>query len=98
MNGQAFFDMSRWLAREKGILPNEIVIFGYSIGTGAAAQIAKEMEDAGTPLAGLILYVLKFAIFIIIFRWKNSLKTWFALVSDNILVSRHHMTKFPASN
>lgn len=43
-----------WLS-EAGHRPEDVVIYGESLGTGVAVQAARELADAGTPLRGLVL-------------------------------------------
>jgi len=43
-----------WIT-SKGVKPDCIVIHGESLGCAVAVRLAREMEDAGTPPAGLIL-------------------------------------------
>ncbi|MCH2546721.1 MAG: alpha/beta hydrolase [Alphaproteobacteria bacterium] len=41
--------------KEFNVPPARILLYGESLGTGIATQMAKEMADANTPVAGLIL-------------------------------------------
>lgn len=43
-----------WLAGQ-GIMPSNVVIYGESLGTGVAVQLALELAQAGTPARALIL-------------------------------------------
>jgi hypothetical protein len=43
-----------WIT-SKGVAPERIVIHGESLGCAVAVRLAREMEDAGTPPAGVIL-------------------------------------------
>ena len=40
---------------DKGIGPNRIILYGESLGSGIATQIAKELADQGTPARGVVL-------------------------------------------
>ncbi|MFP4137271.1 MAG: alpha/beta hydrolase [Halomonas sp.] len=44
----------RWLSEEQGLAPDEIVLFGRSLGAGVAAELAAALEPE-TPPAALIL-------------------------------------------
>lgn len=44
-----------WLARDKGIDPGRVVLFGRSLGGGVAARLAADLTSAGTEPGGLIL-------------------------------------------
>ncbi len=54
-DGRAYID---WLLYEKGFTPKEIVIYGESIGSGTAVQMASEYDIAGlileVPFASLL--------------------------------------------
>jgi len=40
---------------DRGIGPGQIILYGESLGSGVATQMAKEMADQGTPVRGLVL-------------------------------------------
>ena len=42
------------LARD-GIMPAQIILYGESLGTGVATQVAATLADAGTPVKGVVL-------------------------------------------
>lgn len=43
------------LLAQRGISPDQIIIYGESLGTGVATQMAVELATDGTPLRGLVL-------------------------------------------
>ncbi len=43
-----------WLS-ERGVQPNDIVLYGASLGSGVATAMAAEQATLGTPVAGVIL-------------------------------------------
>lgn len=45
----------QWLTEKKGIDPDQVIVFGRSLGGGVAAALARELHDAGVHPAGLIL-------------------------------------------
>lgn len=45
----------RWLVEREGLTPDQIVIFGRSLGGAAASRLAAVQSEAGSPPAALIL-------------------------------------------
>lgn len=44
-----------WLVREKGFAPEDVILFGRSLGGGVAARLAADLTAAGAAPGGLIL-------------------------------------------
>lgn len=51
-DGWAYLD---WLARERGIGPERIVLYGESLGTGVSVELAAHLSDRGTPPLAVVL-------------------------------------------
>jgi uncharacterized protein len=45
----------RWLIEERRLAPQEVVLFGRSLGAGVAAQLAADLGASGTPPGAVIL-------------------------------------------
>ena len=43
-----------WLAA-RGVPPSRVLLYGHSLGTGAAAQLARRLHDQGTPACAAVL-------------------------------------------
>lgn len=51
-DGWAYLD---WLAREKGIGPEQVVLYGESLGTGVSVELAAHLSDRETPPLAVVL-------------------------------------------
>lgn len=51
-DGWAYLD---WLAKEQGIGPEQIVLYGESLGTGVSVELAAQLSDRGTPPLAVVL-------------------------------------------
>lgn len=52
--GEDALAAAEWLAA-RGIPPSRVLLYGHSLGSGAAAQLALKLKAAGTPPFGMIL-------------------------------------------
>eukprot|EP00128_Syssomonas_multiformis_P006519 Colp12_sorted_trinity150504_noHs@13505 len=52
MDARAAFD---WIVKQHGVPPSRVFIYGHSLGSGVAAQLARQLAEEGISAGGLIL-------------------------------------------
>jgi pimeloyl-ACP methyl ester carboxylesterase len=57
-----------YLVNERQILPENIVLYGRSLGSGPSCYLAARTAEAGSPVAGLILHAPFLSVFRVVFE------------------------------